>query len=157
MLLLSLLAACQTSGTLTVNIEDTGPDTGPFWHFDTNIPEPDTDGQCGEVSEHTVQVVGVVHDGSGDGAADAAVRLEDRGWNPGTTLGAGTTNAGGEFELDGLAITSVEDCWGTLLDYVIVAERGGQRVERGINSQLRASIFDATLDVDLTSLPLVLE
>ena len=53
-------------------------------------------------------------------------------------------------------VTSVEDCWATLLDYWIVGELGGESGSRGVNNDLYAAISDASLEAELF-FPLELE
>ena len=128
-----------------------GGDDEPNETDDTN------DGACGEVTTWDVAVAGVVHDAAGDGVEGASVRLEDRGWNVGTTLGTATTGTDGSFSFDAIGVTSVEDCWGTVLDYVLVAEEGDRVGERELNSALFNAIDGGGLEVDITAAPVVIE
>ena len=114
------------------------------------------DGACGEVSTWDVSLSGTVESASGP-VAGALVTLEDRGWEPGTTLGSAETEADGGFVIEAVGVTSVEDCWGTLLNYVVVAEDGDLRGERGINSPLYDAIASGSLEADISGAPLLVE
>ena len=119
--------------------------------------DTDDGGACGDVTTHSLAVTGRVELSSGDPADTVDVWLEDRGWNPGTTLGQGTTDSSGAFTLENLTITGVEDCWATLLDYVIVSESEGLRGEKEINHQLYNAIEAGEEVADVSALPIVLE
>jgi len=95
----------------------------------------ETGGACGAVTEHTISVEVTVDDGSDAPVEGATVRLEERAWEPGT-LGEGTTDAQGQVTLADLSITSVEDCWGTVLDYQLVVEKDPASTEVRLNSAL---------------------
>lgn len=114
-------------------------------------------GACGEVSTWDVTVLGRVEDGMGAPVPGARVVLEDRGWEPGTVLGEDDTDGAGQFEFVAEGVTSVEGCWGSLLDYVVVATEGSRQAERGVNQLLHQAIDDGTLEADLSPAPLVLE
>jgi len=124
-------------------------------------PEPDSDtssgGACGAVTEHVMEVAGLVEDSAGNVVIAANVRLEDRGWEPGTVLGEGITDSGGSFSLTELNVTGVEDCWGVLLDYVLVAESNGKTGEKQINHQLFNAVVDGSMNADLSSFPIVID
>ncbi len=124
---------------------------------ETSDPTEPPDGLCGDITEWDLTVVGDIVDWRGEPYDGVEIRLDDRGWVPGTIMGTGATDATGRYTLDVEDLTSVEDCWGTLLDYVIVATAGDLEVEEGVNSQLYGAIADGTLTVDLTIFPLVLE
>lgn len=113
-------------------------------------------GACGDVTEHDLRLRGrVLQDGAPVQGAD--VRLEERAWHPGSKVfGAAVTDAGGAFVFDAPGVVSVEDCWGTVLDYVLVAVRGDARVEDPVNSSLFGAITDGVDTVDLTNFPLEL-
>jgi len=113
-------------------------------------------GACGEISTWDVTVLGRVEDASGAvGGAD--VWLEDRGWEPVTVLGQTTTSANGGFTLEADDVTAVEGCWGTLLDYVLVATEGSRSGERGINHPLYGAIDDGSFEADISGNPLIIE
>ena len=118
----------------------------------------DTDGQgaCGEVSTEVMSVRGLVEDEQGLGFEGVTVRLEDRGWNPGATLGTAITDGQGQFVLEEVTITDVENCWGSMLDYVLVATHEESTAEKEINTQLYNAILDASLEADVSAIPLVL-
>ena len=116
----------------------------------------DDGGACGEVTTHVLAVKGLVEDNDGISVEGASVILEDRGWNPGDVLGSGTTDENGVFQLDNLTVTGVEDCWGTMLDYVLVAEKGEARAEKEINTQLYNAVIDDSGMADVSAFPIVL-
>ena len=98
---------------------------------------------------------------SEDGALleDIEVVLEDRAWNPGP-LGSAITDAEGEGEIDASGVTDLPGCWGTMLDYVLVATdpRGEYATgEKDVNSSLYNAISDGSLEADVRAFPLVLE
>ena len=125
---------------------------------DSEAPEDTSgDGACGAVSEHTMVVTGRVQGTDGEFLGAADIRLEDRGWEPGTVLGETTTDGDGSFELPDLEITGVEGCWGILLDYVLVAELEGLTGEKEINHQLFNAIEDGSLAVDVSAFPIMIE
>jgi hypothetical protein len=113
-------------------------------------------GACGEITTWDVTVIGKVEDAAGN-VAGAAVSLEDRGWEPITILGEATTTTNGSFTLEAQNVTAVEGCWGTLLDYVLVATEGSRSGERGINHPLYGAISDGSMEADITGNPLVIE
>jgi hypothetical protein len=113
------------------------------------------DGACGEVTEHRLNLLAKVVDGGGLPVAGATVRLEERLWDP-RTVGSATTDGTGEASLSNLAITGVEDCWGTALDYVLVAEMGAQSDEENVNSRLFGAVSVGDATVDRRDRPLVL-
>lgn len=123
----------------------------------TETETDDTDqGACGEVSEWVLTLHGAVEGPTG-AYEGATVVLEDRGWSPGTELGEATTGADGRFTMDGLQVTSVERCWGTLLDYVVVATDGDMSGEKGVNTYLYDAIDDGSLVADASAFPVDLE
>lgn len=132
-------------------ITDTAPtDTPP-------PPPPPTSGACGDVATWDLQLLGGVARSTGGPASGADVWLEDHGWVPGTVLGTATTDGDGRFEMVITGLTSVEDCWATLLDYRVHAELGSEATERGINTDLFNAIYTGGGVADITAFPLVLE
>ena len=120
-------------------LEDTGQDVG-----------------CGDPSSHDVRVLFEVVDASGNGVSNLEVRLEDRAWEPGT-LGSGTTDGNGTGELLAAGVTDLPNCWGTMLDYVVVVEDPSAyyaAAEKPVNSYLHGAIDDGSLEADLTSFPI---
>jgi len=115
------------------------------------------DGACGEVSTWDVEVRGMVVDTEEVAVHGAAVQLEDRGWEAGTVLGTATTDDDGLFTLGATGVTSVEGCWGTVLDYVLVATEGGRTGSKDVNSHLFHAIDGGTLVADISTFPLVIE
>ena len=160
---LTALALLAGGCTAPVDQADGPTDTGspvgsPTGDTATGVQTTSDDGACGEVTVWDLTVRGVVHNAQGVGAPFASVWLEDRGWA--TTvevLGTTTTDGQGGFELAVTGLTSVEDCWGTLLNYVLVAELGPQRGEDEINTWLFTAISNGTLVADLSTSPLVME
>jgi len=126
----------------------------------TSAPVDDTEdtrlGACGEISTWNVTVLGRVEDAAG-AVGGAEVSLEDRGWEPVTGLGATTTATNGSFTVEARNLTAVEGCWGTLLDYVLVATEGSRSGERGINHPLYGAIDDGSMEADIRGNPLVIE
>lgn len=122
----------------------------------TDTDDTDDPGACGAVSTEIMAVRGIVETDGGIGIEGVTVILEDRGWNPGTTLGTVTTDEEGMFFLENLTITDVENCWGSMLDYVLVASLDAQTAEKEINTQLYNAIIDSSLEADVSAFPLVL-
>ena len=122
-------------------------------------PTDDTDdgGACGEISTHTLSIVGLVERADGSPVVESVVRLEDRGWEPGTILGVAATEESGAFRIEAAQITSVENCWGTLLDYVLVAEAEDLSGEKEINQQLYNAIADGNDTADVSMIPITVE
>lgn len=127
-----------------------------------STPTTDTDpsGACGSPVNYDVVVLGLVETPTGAPADATTLALEDRGWQPGRVLGTATTDAYGAFTLQATAVTSLEDCWGTVLNYVLTAERAGpvgaQTAELGVNTPLYNAIQDGSLEADLGGLPITL-
>ena len=123
-------------------------------------PEPVDDtgslgGACGAVTSWDLAVIATVEEG-GVPVSDALVTLEDRGWEPITILGEAVSAVDGSFHLEAEGVTAVEGCWGSLLDYVVVAEHGDRRGERRVNQALYRAIEDGTLEADL-GVPITLQ
>ncbi|MEZ4238292.1 MAG: carboxypeptidase-like regulatory domain-containing protein [Myxococcota bacterium] len=142
---------------------DTGPaDTGSAATSDTDTDTDtdtqgttDTDGACGAVTRHDLTLLGAVVLASGGPAVGASVWIEDRAWAVQTeTLGTATTDDDGLFTLPITGLTSVEDCWGSALDYVVVAELGIQRGERDVNAPLYNVILAGGDTADITASPI---
>lgn len=151
-----LLLACAPD-PVEEKTGDTGPVTATTPTADTAPPEP-PDSACGETTYHDLTVLGRVEDSAGQPAVGALVRLEERGYSPTVTnLGEATVDVYGQFELSAPGLVSVEDCWGILLDYVLVGELGNERGEEGVNPTLLNAILDETLIADRGNTPLVLE
>lgn len=154
-----VLFGCQGNGTILVI--DTDPptilegqtgETGPV--YGTGPPT----GICGDVTYFDLNVFGVAEYADGSPARGVDIDLEDRGWMPGTLMGSTTTDNEGFFQFQIIDLASVEDCWGTVLDYVLVAEDDeGLFGERPANSVLYNAILDGSLSADFTGAPLVLE
>jgi hypothetical protein len=154
---LCLLAACSSDGGADKTGDTAPADTAP----QTTDTQTDTGtstgpiGECGDVTLHDLTLLGSVALMNGLPAAGASVWIEDRAWAPqDEVLGQATTDGDGLFTLPITGLTSVEDCWGSALDYVVVAELGDQRGERGVNASLYASIQDGTLQADISGSPI---
>jgi len=116
-------------------------------------------GACGDPSEVDLTLKVAVQDSDGNALQDMDVVLEDRGWTS-TTLGGGITNAAGEVEFEALGVTDVPGCWGTLLDYVVVASDSlgaWSAGEKSANSYLHTAIEDNSMEADLRAFPVVLQ
>lgn len=119
--------------------------------------EEDTQiGACGEPEEgFDVTVTGLVLDHNGDPAALADVTLEERNWNTNTTVhGTTATDEAGAFSIDATNLVSVPGCWGTVVDYWVVAELDGGWGEAQANQRLFNAIDDGSLTADFTSFPI---
>ncbi len=156
-MLFAILTACQGVGTLTI-VDPNGSTTTST--TTTTVVTGDPSGQCGEVTTHDMVLRVAVQEGDRP-ARGVDVWLEDRGWAPGTIMATGVTNDEGQVTMDIDQLTSVEDCWSSLLDYVIVAEDGDLYAERGISTPLYNAILNTPApdipEVDLTGTPLLLE
>jgi len=124
----------------------------------SDSPSDDTGEQvgCGDPSSHDVRVIYEVVDASGNGVSNLEVRLEERNWEPGT-LGTGETDGNGTGELLAAGVTDLPNCWGTMLDYVVVVEDPSAyyaAAEKPVNSYLHGAIDDGSLEADLTSFPI---
>lgn len=140
-LLLVLLAACADP-TDSADTEDTGGD----------------DGACGDPVTYDLDVRAKVVDAGEQAAAGIEVVLDDRGWTY-EVLGGGTTGADGEVTFAATGVTSLADCWGTVLNYQLVATDPAdtsRTAEKGINTQLHAAIDAGEGVVDLREFPLTL-
>ncbi len=153
--LAALCAAC-TDGTKTDDPEtahtaDTDPtDTG--LPLDTGEPE----GACGDVTTWNVVLTGTVEDAVGNPLVGAEITLEDRGWMPTTVLATDISDGYGAFALDVVGLTSVENCWGTLLDYVVIGSTSEGRVgEDDVNPSLFDAVYVGPLSASMP-VPLVL-
>lgn len=113
---------------------------------------------CGEPTTYNVAFDAKVVDDRGRGLAGIRVYLDDRGYT-GTELGEGTTGGDGEVQLMAVGVTSLPDCWGTLLDYWLVASDPADETrvaEDDMNTQLFNAIDDGSLSVDAREFPLEL-
>jgi hypothetical protein len=122
--------------------------------IDTDIDGPSA---CGaEHTEPLVTITGKVTDG-GAGVSGAEVQLEERNYVPGTMLGEATTNDDGVFVLEARDVVWVEDCWGTLFDWVLVADAGNKSGEKDVNSRMHGAITDGSFAFDMTTFPIAVE
>jgi hypothetical protein len=116
-------------------------------------------GACGTPSQHDLSVRVAVQSEDGALLEDIEVVLDDRAWNPGP-LGSAITDVEGEGELDASGVTDLPGCWGTMLDYVLVATdpRGEWATgEKDVNSSLYNAISDGSMVADVRAFPLVLD
>jgi hypothetical protein len=111
---------------------------------------------CGTATIHSVAVTFAVVDASGNGVSNLEVRLEDRAWEPGV-LGTGQTDGNGFGELFAESVTDLPGCWGTMLNYVVVATDPSDYyadAEKPVNSYLFGAISDGSNQADLTAFPM---
>jgi hypothetical protein len=124
---------------------------------DTAAVEDIDDGACGEVHTHDLDVRAAFEDVSGAPIEAARVSLEERNWAPGR-LGEGLTDADGTVSFAATDVTDVEGCWGSALDYWLVADADGfATLEETMNSNLYNAIADGSLVADLRATPLIME
>lgn len=126
---------------------------------ETGSEEDSGGGACGEVTTWTVEVRAAAVDPDGAPLSGIEIALEERNWAPGI-LGAGVTGVDGTATFTAAEVTGVEGCWGTALDYWLVAvDPAGvwADAEDGVNSALYGVIEDGSLDLDLTERPLPME
>ncbi len=111
--------------------------------------------QCGEPVTYDIEIRARVEDAAG-AVADVEVALDDRGWTN-AILGVGTTGANGEVTFAALGVTALDGCWGTVLNYQLVAQHSdGREVEDDMNTELHAAIDDGSLVADVRDFPLTL-
>ncbi len=112
--------------------------------------------ECGDPIPYDVEIRARVEDAGGP-AAGILVYLDDRGWTY-TILGSGTTDAAGEVSFVAQNVTALDGCWGTVLNYQLVAEDegDGREVEDDMNTELHAAIDDGSLIADVRDFALTL-
>lgn len=138
---LLLLAACA-GGAGTSDTQDT--DEGP-------------DSACGETTRFDIVISGLVEDADGNPVEGATVVLDDQGYDH-EEKGEAVTDSAGTFSISATDLASVEDCWGTLLDYVLEADTtDGLSGEKSVNSYLLNAIEDGSYEADISAFPLVVE
>ncbi len=126
-------------------------DTGPL------VTTDDGGGACGELSEWTIDVTARVVDGDSNQPVEGAdVRLIEESWTLGGDFGGGTTDAQGMVTFSAVDVISVEDCWGTALDYKLTALRGEKVGEKDMNPSLFGAITDGDLVTDVSDFPVTL-
>lgn len=138
--LLLFLAACGG----TPDTEDTG--------------EENT-GACGDPVSVDLVVQARVVDPSGEGLSGIRLVVEDRAWNL-EDLGEAQSQGDGTAEIEALGVTDLPGCWGTMLNYYLVAEDPAgvwSSTEDAINSWLYNAINDGSMVADMTEFPLALE
>lgn len=154
LLLAPVLAACQGEGSFFV-LDPNATSSSTSDTAATNIVTPGGGGACGEITHWAVTVTGRVETSDGSGAAFADVWVEDRGWNPTTiTIGSTTADQQGNYTIQIADLVSAADCWGTVLDYVLVGQQGPIQGERQVNSPLFNAIQDGSLTANLAALTL---
>lgn len=157
MLLLTWLACADDPDPTT---PDGDSASEPAHSAATDPTDTEPSGACGPPIDFDLTLVGTVVGPYGAPAPGAAVWVEDRGWEPGRILGSGTADPYGAFTLALTDVTSVDRCWATLLDYVLVGERtvpgGAEAGELDLNSALYGAIEDGSLVADLGAFPLTL-
>jgi hypothetical protein len=139
-LLCLLLAACGGSPE--------GEDTG-----DENT------GACGDPISVDLVVRARVVDAAGEGVPDIRLAVEDRAWNLGD-LGEAQSQEDGSAAIGAQGVTDLPGCWGTMLDYYLVADDPSgvwSPAEDAINSWLYNAISDGSYEADMTDFPLTLE
>jgi len=120
------------------------------------VDDGENSGACGETTRWDIKVVGAVSR-QGQPVEGASVELEDRGYNTGDILGSGLTDAEGVFEFDATEVVSVEDCWGTLLNYYVVAEFEAFSGEKKANTYLHTAIYNESYEADMRGFPVEIE
>lgn len=127
---------------------------------DDSVPVTTTGGgggQCGDVTEHDVVVRSRVVDTDQQPVEGAEVRLMENTWNSqGKIYGSGNTDAQGVVEFTALNVTSVEDCWGVVLNYTLEAQLGARSGSDTYNSSLFNAINGDGVS-DTTSFPIVIQ
>ena len=117
----------------------------------------DGGGACGEISEWTLDITARVVDGATDQPVEGAdVRLIEDAWTLGDDFGGGVTDAQGMVTFTAVDVISVEDCWGTALDYRITALRGEKSGDKDMNPSIFGAITDGDLVADVSDFPVVL-
>lgn len=114
---------------------------------------------CGTPTTWDLTLLVKVTDAAGAPLAGIDVVLEDRGWTY-EDLGAAVTDAAGVATVAAVGVTDVPDCWGTVLNYVAVAEDAAgvwSAGEKGVNTWLYNAIADGSLAADTTDFPIALE
>lgn len=142
MLILLFAFACDVP-------EDSGEPAGDSGHAGVD---------CGEASIHDIEVTAMVTSGGRAPAEGIEVVLDDRGWTD-SELGSGLTGADGKVTFTAVGVTSLPNCWGTVLDYWLVATDpadASRTVEDDMNTELFNAIDGGTLATDTSDRPLEL-
>ncbi|MFT5453666.1 MAG: hypothetical protein ACI9K2_000140 [Myxococcota bacterium] len=128
MRLLLVLVVCGCGGGKSI-------DTAPV--ADPTGPPPSA---CGEVTDgYAVRIEGAV-ELQGERVSGADVVLVEKLWSAGQVHGTATTAADGTFVLEATDLVSVEDCWGTALDYKAEVVWDVWSRSRDMNAPLYAAI-----------------
>jgi hypothetical protein len=151
-----VLAGCGGDSTATTGSGETGAPTG-----DTQTGDTDTEtngGACGDFTYPDVTILGGVMTPGGDPAVGAQVWLEERNFDfEDTVYGTATTDEKGRFELLATQIVAPEGCWGTLVDYNLMATLNDASAEDEVNTVLFQAVAGGTFVADITTFPLQLE
>lgn len=135
-----LLGGCGGGGSSTSETDDTD----------------DHAGACGDVSSMDVVLTGLVVDDDNVGVEGADLVMEERNWSPGHVHGVGRSGPGGAFEMQGVDLPVVEDCWGTAVSYWLVGTAGELTGERPLNPEFLHAWDDGTFTADISDFPLIL-
>lgn len=142
MLILLFAFACEVEAETGQPVEDSG-------HAGVD---------CGEASTYDIEVTAMVTSGGRSPAEGIEVVLDDRGWTY-SELGSGTTGTDGKVTFTAVGVTSLPNCWGTVLDYWLVATDPAdpsRTVEDDMNTELYNAIDNGSLSTDTTDRPLEL-
>ena len=138
----AILVACSGDKT-----EDSGLDA-----VDTDPPPS----ACGAVTEgYSVRLEGLVHL-QGQPVEGAEITVRENQWNAGRTHGVGMSASDGAFVVDVTELVSVEDCWGTALDYTADVIWMEWEWSRDLNATLYGAILSDGV-ADMRSNPIELD
>ncbi len=128
---------------------------------DSGAPAGDDTGHdgvdCGEASTHDVAITALVTAAAGS-VEGVEVTLDDRGWTN-AILGSGTTDGRGRVTFTAVGVTSLPNCWGTVLNYWIVAadpDDAARTAEDDMNTELYNAIDGGSFATDVSDRPLEL-
>lgn len=141
LVVLLLLTACAPEVETGEAPEDTG-------HAGT---------ECGDPEVFDIEIVAKV-EANGKAAPGIEVALDDRG-QTGEILGTGTTGPNGTTTFSAVGVTSLDGCWGIVLDYWLVAtdpDDASRTVEDDMNTELYNAIEDGSMQADVSDRPLEL-
>jgi hypothetical protein len=129
--------------------------------LETGEPVEDSDPpgvDCGDASTHDIEITARVVSTRGTPAAGIDVILDDRGWTYGP-LGSGVTDVDGLVTFTAAGVTSLPNCWGTVLNYWVVATDPAdpsRTAEDDMNTELYNAIDGGTFATDISDRPLEL-
>ena len=113
---------------------------------------------CGAEERFDVTVIAKVV-GGGAPLEGIEVVLEERNWEPGEK-GMGVTGSDGIAAIEATDLVSIPNCWGTRLNYQLVASDPAGvwgDGEKGVNSYLFNSIEDGSGVAEIVDFPIELE